>query len=251
MGQRRSISRSATARRWAIDIAMLVGMGLLMGFLGPFDSNEASVGTRYLYWTICMVGGGLIAFAVEDGLKLRLRDIWVRVAAASALATPLVTLFVLTTQYLLFDQGFRWIVYGQLLWQVCPIMLAAITVRAPGLATVAHTDRDADRRRRASAGGRGRLPAPAVGETAWRAADRGRGARPLPQGAHRRGRRTDHPAVCRRPVRTGAGARLARPSLVVGGGRCGSERALAARRGRTPPARRPKGARQPHLCCGF
>jgi hypothetical protein len=130
MGQRRSINRSATARRWAIDIAMLVGMGLLMGFLGPFDSNEASVGTRYLYWTICMVGGGLIAFAVEDGLKLRLRDIWVRVAAASALATPLVTLFVLTTQYLLFDQGFRWIVYGQLLWQVCPIMLAAITVRA-------------------------------------------------------------------------------------------------------------------------
>jgi hypothetical protein len=125
-----TIIRATTTRRWVIDIAMLVGMGLLMGFLGPFDSNEAAVETRYLYWTICMVGGGLIAFAVDDGLNPRIRSMWVRLAVASALATPLVTLFVLTTQYVMFDQGFRWTIYGHLLWQALPIMLAAITVRA-------------------------------------------------------------------------------------------------------------------------
>lgn len=130
MGQKATIIGAKTARRWAIDSAMLVGMGVLMGFLGPFDSNEAAVETRYLYWTICMVGGGLIAFAVDDGLNWRIRSMGVRLAVASALATPLVTLFVLTTQFVMFNQGFHWIIYGQLLWQVFPIMLAAITVRA-------------------------------------------------------------------------------------------------------------------------
>ena len=52
------------ARRWAIDLSMLVAIGLVMGFLGPFASERAPVVQRYVYWMICMVGGGLIAAKV-------------------------------------------------------------------------------------------------------------------------------------------------------------------------------------------
>lgn len=121
---------TGTARRWAIDAVMLAAMGVLLGFLGPFDSDSASIGTRYSYWTICMLGGGLIAIALDERLAHRLPVLWKRVATISMLATPLVALFVLSTQCFLFGEVLRWSVYLQLLWQVFPIMLAAMTVRA-------------------------------------------------------------------------------------------------------------------------
>lgn len=123
------IIKAATARRWTIDVVMLTAMGLLLGFLGPFDSDSAPIGTRYAYWTICMLGGGLIAVAVDERLGLRLHATWKRVVVTSALATPPVTLFVVVTQHLLFGER-RWSIYLPLLWQVCPIMLAAMAVRS-------------------------------------------------------------------------------------------------------------------------
>lgn len=130
MGHRaKTIARVTTARRWMIDTAMLVAMGLLLGFLGPFDSDSAPVAARYAYWTICMLGGGLIAVAVDEGLKPRLPMIWKRVVVVSVLATPLVALFVVATQHVLFGER-RWSIYLPLLWQVWPIMLAAMAVRA-------------------------------------------------------------------------------------------------------------------------
>lgn len=33
-------------RRWSIDLAMLVAIGLLMGFLGPFASERAPIVAR-------------------------------------------------------------------------------------------------------------------------------------------------------------------------------------------------------------
>ena len=108
---------------------MLAAMGLLLGFLGPFDSDNAPIAPRYAYWMICMLGGGLIAVAVDEGLCRRLPVLWRRVFLTSALATPLVTLFVVVTQHLMFAEQ-RWSIYLPLLWQVWPIMLAAMAVRA-------------------------------------------------------------------------------------------------------------------------
>lgn len=76
-----------------------------------------------------MLGGGLIAIAVDEGFGRRLPQIYKRVAVTSALATPLVTLFVAAIQHLLFGEH-RWSIYLPLLWQVWPIMLAAMAVRA-------------------------------------------------------------------------------------------------------------------------
>lgn len=129
MGQKAKIGiETTTARRWAIDAALLAVMGLLLGFLGPFDSDSAPSLTRYTYWTICMLGGGFIAVALDERLRRRLPQVWKRVVLVSVLATPLVTLFVVGTQHLLFGEH-RWSIYVPLLWQVGPIMLAAMAIR--------------------------------------------------------------------------------------------------------------------------
>lgn len=122
--------RAATARRWLIDLALLIAIGLLLGFLGPFDSDSAPAPTRYAYWMICILGGGLIGFTADDAFSRRFPVLWKRVAVLSVAATPLLALFVLTTQHLLFGEGFRWSVYQQLLWQAWPILFAAMMVRA-------------------------------------------------------------------------------------------------------------------------
>jgi MFS family permease len=118
------------ARRWGIDLAILIAIGLLMGFLGPFGSGHIPVVTAYVYWMICMVGGGLIGVVADELLSAHLPGIWRRVVAVSLLITPLVTLLVLTTQHLLMGQPFGWTHYLKLLWQVWPILLAVMAVRA-------------------------------------------------------------------------------------------------------------------------
>lgn len=119
-----------TGRRWAIDLAILIAIGLLMGFLGPFGSEHAPVVGRYVYWMICMVGGGLIGVVLDELLSRRLAVIWRRVAVVSVLMTPPVTLLVLTTQHLLMGGPFDGSGYLGLIWQVWPISLAVMAVRA-------------------------------------------------------------------------------------------------------------------------
>ncbi len=109
---------------------MLVAIGLLMGFLGPFGSDRIPAGARYLYWMICMVGGGLFAIAGEALLGRSPLGTWTRAVAVSVLMTPPVTLLVLTTQHLLMGDRLDWAGFGRLLLQVWPILLAVVVVRA-------------------------------------------------------------------------------------------------------------------------
>ena len=118
------------ARRGLVDLAVLVAIGLLMGFLGPFASERAPVVGRYVYWMICMVGGGLIGIVADDLLSRRMAVTWRRVAVVSVLMTPAVSLLVLTTEHLLMGGPFDWTGYQRLLWQVWPISLAVMVVRA-------------------------------------------------------------------------------------------------------------------------
>ena len=119
----------ATARRWAIDVAMMAAIGLLMGFLGPFASERAPIVGRYVYWMICMVGGGLIGVVLDALLEPRLPGAWRRAVLVSVLMTPLVALHVLATEHLVMGGPFGWGGYLRLLWQVWPISLAVMVVR--------------------------------------------------------------------------------------------------------------------------
>lgn len=121
---------TATARRWAVDLAMLVTIGLLMGFLGPFGSDRIPDAERYIYWMICMVGGGLIGIAADEALSRRIAQAWRRVAIVSVVMTPAVSLLVLATEHLLMGGRLDWQGFLRLLWQVWPILLAVMAVRA-------------------------------------------------------------------------------------------------------------------------
>lgn len=117
------------ARRWAADLAMLVLISLLMGFLGPFGSDRLPAAGRYLYWLICMTGGGLIGIALDEALIRRLPGAWRRTAAVAILMTPLVTILVMATEALLFGGRFDLVGFARLIWQVGPICLAVMAVR--------------------------------------------------------------------------------------------------------------------------
>ena len=117
-------------RRWAIDLTMLVAIGLLMGFLGPFASEHVPMPWRYVYWLICMVGGGLIGVVLDGALEQRIASTWRRTLLVSALMTPLVSLHVMTTEHLLLGGRFNWTGFWWLHRQVLPISLAVMVVRA-------------------------------------------------------------------------------------------------------------------------
>ena len=121
---------AATCRRWAIDLAILVAIGLIMGFLGPFSSEHLPALQRYVYWMICMVGGGIIGIAADELLARRLSGTWSRVALVSVIMTPVVTLFVLFTEHLLTGTSVEWRFYGELLFQVFPILASVMVIRA-------------------------------------------------------------------------------------------------------------------------
>jgi hypothetical protein len=86
-------------RRLAADVALYVAVGVVMAFLGPFGSSERPLSERFVYWFICMVGGGLIGTAVDEPLRRRVSHFWLRVGLASVLMTPFVTLLVGLTNH--------------------------------------------------------------------------------------------------------------------------------------------------------
>ena len=118
------------AWRWSVDLAMLVAIGWLMGFLGPFGSDRIPDADRYIYWMICMVGGGVIGITADELLSRRMASGWRRVAVVSVLMTPAVSLLVLSTEHLLMGGRLDWQGFARLLWQVWPILLAVMAVRA-------------------------------------------------------------------------------------------------------------------------
>nr|WP_295106333.1 LytTR family DNA-binding domain-containing protein [uncultured Caulobacter sp.] len=119
-----------TARRWAIELAMLTAMGLLLGFLGPFGAEHMTSARRYGYWMICVVGSGLIGIGLDWLLARRVPGTWRRVVLVSALMTPLAVLLVMTAAVVIFGDRYSWTNLWKLLPQSLPIALAMMAVRA-------------------------------------------------------------------------------------------------------------------------
>lgn len=117
-------------RQWAVDLAVLVAIGALMGFLGPFGTARITASWRYGYWMSCMVGGGLIGAGLDRLLEPRLPSPWKRAVVVSLLMTPLVSLWVHASAVGVLGAGFRWRDVLMLNGQVLPISLAVMLVRA-------------------------------------------------------------------------------------------------------------------------
>lgn len=77
-----------------------------------------------------MVGGGVIGITADELLSRRMASGWRRVAVVSVLMTPAVSLLVLSTEHLLMGGRLDWQGFVRLHWQVWPILLAVMAVRA-------------------------------------------------------------------------------------------------------------------------
>ncbi|MBX3428075.1 MAG: LytTR family transcriptional regulator DNA-binding domain-containing protein [Hyphomonadaceae bacterium] len=55
---------SRTRREWARNLAIAVGAGVVLAFVGAMDSGSAPLLQRLLYWVPLMVGGGLLGHAM-------------------------------------------------------------------------------------------------------------------------------------------------------------------------------------------
>lgn len=117
-------------RRIASDVALLVALGLFMGAVGPFGSDQMPGAMRYPYWTACIVGGGVIGIAIDEVVGLRLGAFWRRVGAVSLLMTPLVALYVLLVPGQMYGTPFEAWHLRDLLWQVLVISALVMSVRA-------------------------------------------------------------------------------------------------------------------------
>ncbi|GAA4722658.1 LytTR family transcriptional regulator [Sphingomonas lutea] len=117
-------------RRVSLDIALFVFLGLVMAQLGPYRTLEAPPLFRTAYWLLAVFGAGLAAIVAERAIAGRVRRFWPRIAAASLLVTPPVTLYIYALNAVMLDLPRRWWLMPQLAWQVLVVMLLLMTLRA-------------------------------------------------------------------------------------------------------------------------
>lgn len=117
-------------QRQLAELALLAAIGLFMGAIGPYDTDRLPAGRGYLYWLICIIGGGLIGIAIDETIGRRFSPPWRRLLVTSVLMTPAVTLLVETTGYLLTRYPLTPDHYLHNLWSVFVISLPVMALRA-------------------------------------------------------------------------------------------------------------------------
>ncbi len=126
----RPIWRRASVRRIAVELGLLVAAGLTVGALGPWGSQSYPLLLKHGYWLTTVVGGGVIGIALDETLGRRIATPWLRVLSMSVLMTPLTALYVLGAIRVVLGHWDGFSGLGHLIWQVFPIALPIMTIRA-------------------------------------------------------------------------------------------------------------------------
>ena len=116
-------------RRLAADLAMYTAIGVVMAFLGPFQTAERPLDERFAYWLLCMVGGGLIGTAIDEPLRRRVGHFWIRLIAASVLMTPFVTVLVGLVNHFMVGMWLGWQNLAEPTFQVFVVCIATMCLR--------------------------------------------------------------------------------------------------------------------------
>ncbi|CAN7370141.1 LytTR family DNA-binding domain-containing protein [Phenylobacterium sp. LjRoot225] len=117
------------ARR-AADLTLLVVIGLFMGFVGAYGTDRIPSGPRFLYWTACIVGGGVVGLSLDALVAARTERFWLRIAATSLLMTLPVALWVIGVGHVLADGAVSLAAYARLLPQVLAVSAPIMAIRA-------------------------------------------------------------------------------------------------------------------------
>ena len=117
-------------QRVSLDVLLFAFVGLVMAELGPYRTLDAPKLLRTVYWLLAVFGAGFAAIAAERAITSRVRGFWLRIAAASVVATPPVTLYIYALNAVMLDLPRRWWFMPQLAWQVLVVMLLLMTLRA-------------------------------------------------------------------------------------------------------------------------
>jgi hypothetical protein len=114
-------------RRLAVDLLLLVAVGLAMAALGPYRTLDVPDPLRIAYWLVAAIGAGLVGILVDRALESRIRGFWLRIAVVSLVMTVPVTPFIYALNAVLLDLPRRpWLIW-QLAWQVlvvCALLMA-------------------------------------------------------------------------------------------------------------------------------
>lgn len=116
-------------RAW-LDVALFAFVGLVMAELGPYRTLDAPQPLRTAYWLLAVFGGGLACILAERAIASRVSQFWIRIAVASLIITPPVTLYIYVLNAVMLDLPRRWWLIPQLAWQVLVVMLLLMTLRA-------------------------------------------------------------------------------------------------------------------------
>ena len=117
-------------RRFALDLLLLAGIGLVMAALGPYRTLDVPDTMRIAYWLVAATGAGLAGILVDSALGARIRGFWARIAIVSLVATLPVTPFIYALNAFLLDLPRRPWLMPQLAWQVFVVMLLVMALRA-------------------------------------------------------------------------------------------------------------------------
>jgi hypothetical protein len=129
-------------RRAGAELALLIATGLFMGAIGPYGTGRFPGTVGYLYWVLCIVGGGAVGIAIDATVGRRLAGFWPRLTLCSLLMTPVVTLLVMLIGRGLAGQALTVSRYLGLVWQVLIICVPVMALRAlawRGVRTVVET----------------------------------------------------------------------------------------------------------------
>jgi hypothetical protein len=113
-------------RSGTVELIGLAAMGVFLAAIAAFDSGDIPTLSRYLYWQFAMIGGGVIAAALEP-LAARLTPGRPRVFAAAQLVfmTPPIILWVALLPTLLWGDPFR---ASKLVWALPSVVTVNIAV---------------------------------------------------------------------------------------------------------------------------
>lgn len=116
-------------RRAAAELALMAAVGVLMGFLAPYDSGDRPLQFRLIYWVTLIVGGGVFGVAFDVFVGRRFRNFFARLLIDCVLMTPFVCLLVMLVAHLMYGGHWRGVDYAGLIFQVFIICVLVMALR--------------------------------------------------------------------------------------------------------------------------